>query len=270
MMKTTDLGDGNDLAIRWRLYSPWSRGVPIQGQVWPHLMIIVQVIFYASGEMSLTEYDNLIKAFPTYRADYPFAIWILPGRPVGSDYFFNTHDLDHSSKRITIDRIPIAEKEARFAAVTGKCLDDLAFSPLCGWAWCHVEVDDTSSIMANDDEAKQKTEGDRVYYKEIACGCHVHMILEESAPCLRWRFLLVNPVFIDRGIGYVMSENKQFGFDPRYSPALIFLRHLADQPSQFRIDLWPTAWPPPGLPSPVKLESYFMPANHCIWLRDDQ
>ena len=117
-------------------------------------MVIVQVIFHDPVEMFFIKNDNPVKAFPPYRADHSFAIRILPRRSWGGSNFIHSHDFDHVLKRFAIDVIPIAEEEARLAAVTGKRLDDLPLCPLGRWIWCDVEVGDTPSIMANDYEAE--------------------------------------------------------------------------------------------------------------------
>ena len=92
-------------------------------------------------------------------------------------------------------------------------------------------MDNTPSIMAHNDKAEQKTKGDGVNYEEIACRCHVHMILKKSTPGLGRRLSMLVSVLVDRGIGDVVPEKEKLRFDPRCSPRWIFLRHLEDQRS---------------------------------------
>ena len=98
----------------------------------------------------------------------------------------------------------------------------------------------------------------------------MHVVLQESPPCLRWRLLLANSVFIDRGIGDVVPEKENFRFDPRCSPGWVLLGHLAYQFSEFRIDLGPTASSLPRFPAPVQFETLSMPTDDCIGLHNDQ
>lgn len=81
---------------------------------------------------------------------------------------------------------------------------------------------------------------------------------------------MANPVFIDRGIGDVVSEKEQLGFDSRCSLGWIFPGDLTNQLNDYGINLRPTTFPIPGLPSPEQLESIPVPANHCSGLHDDQ
>ena len=63
------------------LNRPAYGGVLVQGRVRPDLVVVGAIGFEDPAQMTLTEYDHVIEALPSDRADKPLRIRILPGRP---------------------------------------------------------------------------------------------------------------------------------------------------------------------------------------------
>ena len=81
---------------------------------------------------------------------------------------------------------------------------------------------------------------------------------------------MANNILRDSGLADFDAELKQFTVNPRGAPKWIFLGHfaykLSDIPGCFRS-------PQPSrsaFPSPVVLESFFMPTDNCLRLDEDQ
>jgi hypothetical protein len=58
---------------------PMGRGILVQGQMCPKLVVIAGVGRKNPAQMSVAEDDDVIEAFPTDRADQPLRIRVLPG-----------------------------------------------------------------------------------------------------------------------------------------------------------------------------------------------
>src|SRR5262249_52781566 len=81
----------------------------------------------------------------------------LPGRPRGSQDFFDVHDFNLLAELASINAISIPQQIFR-CAVERKRFDDLLCCPFCSGMSHDVEVDDTSAIVPDNDEDEQDLE----------------------------------------------------------------------------------------------------------------
>jgi hypothetical protein len=58
---------------------PMGRGILVQGQMCPKLVVIAGVGRKNPAQMSVAEDDDVIEAFPADRADQPLRMPVLPG-----------------------------------------------------------------------------------------------------------------------------------------------------------------------------------------------
>ena len=84
-MKSADLGDRHDAPGRWRLYFSRIRAVVVEGLMRAGGVVSTQ----QTSEMPFVDHDDVIKAFPSDRADDAFGEGILPGRSRGDEDLAN-------------------------------------------------------------------------------------------------------------------------------------------------------------------------------------
>src|SRR5271155_407702 len=86
-------------------------------------VIILHVREENVAQVSLAEYDDMIKAFPSDRADQPFSMSVLPWRSRRGWSVTNAHRSKPPSEWVAVDAIAIADDVSRRrapAAALGK------------------------------------------------------------------------------------------------------------------------------------------------------
>jgi len=135
----------------------------------------------------------------------------------------------------------------------------------------HVEVQDPTPSVFQDEEAVQQSEGHARHGEEVEGDDHLAVILEKRQPALGGATAAPNTSQIPShgSFGDDEAELLKLSVDLGGTPACILLRHPADERADFGGDLWPTA-ARAGPPTPVETKTGAVPANHGLRLHDDQ
>jgi hypothetical protein len=94
---------------------------------------------------------HMIEALSANRSDNTFHIRVLPGRARRCDDLVHAQALDPSLHLIAIDRIPVAQ-EITWSSIEWKRFDKWLRCPLGGGAFCSIEMNDVSTVIAEYDE----------------------------------------------------------------------------------------------------------------------
>jgi hypothetical protein len=127
-----------------------------------------------------------IQALAANRSDDPLRIRVLPGRLGGSDDLPDAQARDSAAKPRTVDGVRVAEQKSQLSSVAGECFDDLLRGPLGGWVGGHVDVQDTPTVMGENEEAVQQTERDSRNDEEVAGRCGAKVVTQEGKPAFFW------------------------------------------------------------------------------------
>jgi hypothetical protein len=136
-----------------------------------------------------------------------------------------------------------------------------------------MEMQDTPSIVANDEEAIEHSKGDCRHCEEIHCGDSLPMIAEKRKPAfdkLRISGRFAHPAG-NGSLGNIETEHKKLTVDARRSPGRILGNHPEDQIlNLFRNS--PSANRPtePRNGAPIELESSLVPLNDRLGNDDDE
>ena len=141
-----------------------------------------------------------------------------------------------------------------------------------GQAARSIAVQNTSPIMADDEEAVEHGEGDRGNREEIHRGDGFPMVTQKSEPTLGWVWI-PGGSFHPAGngsFGNVETEHEKFSVDAGSSPARVLGHHLEDEIPNLSRYLSSTD----GLPGlrnhpPVPTEPGAVPTDHGFG-RDDE
>jgi hypothetical protein len=120
-------------------------------------MAITKVTFQNSTEMPLVNYDHVVQTFSSNTSDNPFRIAILPRTPSACRYLLDAQAINSYAEIMTINPITISYQVARHRVV-GKRFHDLLCRPTGGWVFCNLEMDNTATVMGEDDEDIQHAE----------------------------------------------------------------------------------------------------------------
>jgi hypothetical protein len=134
----------------------------------------------------------------------------------------------------------------------------------------NVEVQDATAVMGQNQENVKNLETDRGHGKEIDGDQLLRMILEESAPGVRRRFVAAYHVFANAALGDVDAEFEQFAMDARCSPKGIFAAHLANEISDLARNDGSSGLATSHLPGPEQAKAGSMPSHDRFWFNDGQ
>ena len=99
------------------------------------------------AQVSLTEYDDMIKAFPSDRTDQPFSMSILPWRSRRRWSITYAHRANASGKDFAIGPITIAN-EILWCLLPAKRFGELPRNPFGGWMSGSAEPQDLPPVMS--------------------------------------------------------------------------------------------------------------------------
>src|SRR5262245_42256983 len=105
MMQPADLRDCDDLALRRRFDLSWSRRVPLQGLMWPGVVIVIEVLSQNPTQVILIDNNQVVETLSANRSDYAFGVWILERRSRRGDYLFDLHSFHSEAKFFSVDLI---------------------------------------------------------------------------------------------------------------------------------------------------------------------
>jgi hypothetical protein len=137
----------------------------------------------------------------------------------------------------------------------------------------HFAVKDSAPTMRNDEEAIQHAKRQRRHGEKIHCRDCLALIVQEGCPSLRW--LRASRRFPHpaqhRSLGDIETKHFQFSVNAWRAPSSVVCDHAKDEVAQFPADGFsPHASSMPRNPGPIHLESGSMPANHRLWLDENQ
>jgi hypothetical protein len=168
--------------------------------------------------------------------------------------------------------IPIENEEAR-GRIKRERLPQLLNNPKARGMPRDVAVQNTSAIMADDEEAVEHGEGDRGNREEVHRGDGFPMVTQKSEPTLG-RVWISGGSFHpagNRSFGNVETEHEKFSVDAGSSPAGILGHHLEDEiPNLFRCLSSTDGFPGLRNHPPVPTEPGAVPTDHGFGCDDEE
>ena len=136
--------------------------------------------------MPLVEDDHMVETLTSNGAEHPFDQWILPwGARCGKDLLDpETVDASVEVRSVGLVSIPYQVPRRR---VPWKSIDHLLRRPLSRRMFGDIEMNDTATVVAKDDEDEQNSEGcgrqsEKVERHQVVC-----MIIKKAPPSMgRW------------------------------------------------------------------------------------
>ncbi len=237
--------------------------------MWPVRVIVLEVLTENSNQMCLVQDDDVIKALATDRADQALGVSVLPRRPRGRQHFRDSETGNPRANDISVDTVTVPDDKS-WCFVEGKGLGKLLRRPPACWICRCIEVYDAASIETEDDEAVEDTVRHGWHRKEVDRGEVFEMVVDERLPGLWTRTRSADPIFPDRGLGHMDTQQSELISKPWHTPRQVVTRHLSEELTDLRIDLRSSVLGSSRLPSPVKLEALVMPFDYGVGLDNDQ
>src|SRR5215469_650215 len=108
----------------------------------------------------------MVQTFSANRADDAFHVGTLPRRPGSAENFLDIQDCDLVTEFLSIDPIPITQQISR-CSIERKGFQHLSRSPFSRRMSRDVEMDDTSSVVGEDDKDKQNFKPNGIDGEEV-------------------------------------------------------------------------------------------------------
>src|SRR3984957_11558955 len=204
------------------------------------LIVIFQVTEQQVTEVALTEYNNVVKAFPSDRTDQPFSICVLPRGTRRCWPVANAYRSESADKDLTIGAVPVTNEIAGSLFPTA-CFRDLVCDPFCGWMRCDAKPQNMSPAEPHDQQSIEQAKRDCRHDEHIQRSDPISMIAEKRPPALGRRISSPDHVLGHAGLSDIDAELKQLSMDPRRSPQRIGNAHLADKLAHLHRNCWPAA-----------------------------
>src|ERR1700746_966472 len=128
----------------------------------------------------------------------------------------------------------------------------------------HIEVQDLTPVVADDEKTIQKTERERWDGEEVHCRNGLTMVSEEGQPLLHriWISRCLPDPSRDTPFRDVETQLEQFAVNARRSPGRILGDHAEDQGANLFADaLPPSCMSDSGDPSPIQTKPRPMPVH---------
>ena len=165
MMQTSDTRPGYDLSSTGAA-RPLFWGLLPESTVRAILMVIPDVAGKQPFEMRLVDGDHVIQQLAPTTADKPFGNPILPRATYHGPDGDQIHGASYHWNLGAVLGVMI-EDEKLDGGLVRKCLSQLLRDPGTGRMARDVEVEDASSIVANDEEAVEHVEGDGGHREKV-------------------------------------------------------------------------------------------------------
>jgi len=176
----------------------------------------------------LVDRDDVIEALSPDGSNQALDIGRLPRGSGCGKHLLDPHVLQLPSNILAIDSISIAEHILRHGVIR-KGLKELLRGPFCGGMRRDVEVNHAATIMRENEEDVENTEGDCRDGEEIDRGKLLGVVFQKCSPSLRGRFGMSDHVLSDGCLGDIDTKFEQFAVDSRCSPEGISFAHGADE-----------------------------------------
>src|SRR5258708_2365416 len=177
----------------------------------PVLVVVADVLVHQSLQVPFVQNDDVIQKISSAISQPAFGDAVLPWASevglLGSD----TEAL-HRADDLLIEVRSAIEDQITRRCIVRKCFAQLLCDPQTTWMPGDVAVENPPSVVCNDEEAVEDTEGQRRHGKEIHRCNRFSVVLQESRPTLRY---LGTPRSLPhptrhRSLHYVQAQHAQF------------------------------------------------------------
>jgi hypothetical protein len=205
------------------------RGVLVQGQVRSAPVIVGEIGFEQTVQVSLVEHDDVIQTLAPHRTDQPFDVRGLPRRVRGDADFLQAQGLGTALELQAVNPIAVPEEVLR-GRREGEGFPELLGGPRGRGALDDIEVEDSATLVGKDDEDVKNLEGEGGYGKEIHRYHLSEVIPQESSPFLvRGTRRPTDHVLGDGSLRESDAQLEQLAVNPGSAPEWIGTTHFADE-----------------------------------------
>jgi len=160
MVKSADSGYGQNSAHcrRTRFCPTYSGSSFAQSQVSPIFVVVVNVLFHQSPQMSFIQHDDMIEQISAAIANPAFGNAVLPRASEADPFWLKAKRLDCFDYFGVEVRGSVKDQILR-RRVIGECFTQLRCDPCARWMAGEFPMQKAPSVVRNDEEAVQHSKG---------------------------------------------------------------------------------------------------------------
>jgi hypothetical protein len=221
----------------------------------PVFVVVADVFREQTFQMAFIHSNDLIQEISSAAFNPTLRYTILPRTFEGRSYWAHLH---RSNARSQL-------KRERFSQL----LNDPQASRMRG----DVEMQDTPTAVADDEEAVEHAKGDRWHSEEVHGRNRFPVVSKEGEPTFGWLAFSRRPFHTtrDRSLAEIKTEHKKLAMDARRSPGRILNNHPENQLSNFLRRRLPSNPRPDSRGQfPIQAKTSPMPTNYGFRRDDDK
>jgi hypothetical protein len=146
-------------------------------------VVVADVVFHQAFRMLLVDDDHMVQQVPPATPDPALGNTILSRTSETSPLGLNAEVLDRSDNLYAKVGGSIEDQVAG-SRIVGKCLAQLLNHPIGARTPGGIEVQNSSPIMGDDEEAVENAESKCWHGKEIHCGYRFAVVVQKRQPTL--------------------------------------------------------------------------------------
>jgi len=161
--------------------SPTPGCLLIQSEVCAVIVVVREVIGEASLPMSLVQRNDMVEQFASAASDPTLRDAVLPRALDGGWHARDLHGSNRSRDFESILRVVVNDEELGGGLIR-KGFAHLLDNPIAGRMWCDLEMQNASTVVADDEEAVEHVECKCRDREEIHRGDGFSVITQKSQP----------------------------------------------------------------------------------------
>src|ERR1700720_4021277 len=228
------------------------------------LMVVANILREATFQVAFVNCNDVIQEI-TSATPYPTLCHsILPRTFERSAERIRPQGSNRCRDFQSILGITIKDDEPRGGS-KWKCFSQLLHDPRACRMLCDIEVQDTPTVVTDDEKAIERAEGDRRNSEEVHRGNRFPVITEKGKPALSRLRISRGPFHPtrDRSLRDIKIEHEKLTMNAWRSPRWVLNNHPENQfPNFLRCLSSPDGPPDLGDQLPVQTESGLVPTHH--------
>src|SRR6266436_7000558 len=149
----------------------------------PVLMVVEHVGRHQPFEMPLIQDDHVVQQVASATSHPALRNTVLPRTAKDRSSWLAPHVL-HSRNHLGSKLCVSIEYQESVWLLVGPCFSQLLYNPKCMEISCHIEVQDLTPVVADDEKTVQNTKRELWDGEEIHCSNGLAMVSEERQPSL--------------------------------------------------------------------------------------
>src|SRR5258708_33389784 len=238
----------------------------------PVFVVVADVFREQTFQMAFIHGNDVIQQISAAAFNPTLRYAILPRAFKGRSYWADLHGSNGRWNLHPVLGIAV-EDEKLSRQIKRKRFSQLLNDPQASRMLGDVEVQDTPTAVADDEEAIERAKGDGWYGEEVHGRNHFPVVSKEGEPTFGWLGVSRRPFHPtrDRSLAVIKTEHKKLAMHARRCPGWILNDHPENQLSNFlRRRLPSNPRPDSRRQFPVQAKTSAVPTNYGFRRDDDK